>query len=239
MAEDAQRIERSAHLRQRLISVDEARLNTQEQATVLALADRQQLDRVAQLAAKGDVLRLKRIDAAGGDIALAHGSAEGQRRDDRQLLRCISAGDIERRVRFGEALGLGLLERVGVGPAGIRHLREDVVARAVKDAVEGINAIGGQAELERREHRDRPAARGLEGDGDLVAARQGKQLTAVRRQQRLVGRHHVPAGLQRAGDVRLHRVDSPRRLNEDVDLPVAQQSFGIVGEQIAEALDAA
>ena len=68
--------------------------------------------------------------------------------------------DVEAGVRLGIAQALGIGQHIGEFAARLAHLRQDVIAGAVQDAVDALDAIGCQ-----------PLAQGLD-DGN--AARHGR-----------------------------------------------------------------
>ena len=74
-------------------------------------------------------------------------------RERRRLRRRIPAVDVERRVRFGDALRLHPRQR-GVELSPSSSARQDVVRRAVHDAAESVDAHGGQRLAHQVEDRD-------------------------------------------------------------------------------------
>ena len=75
------------------------------------------------------------------------------------------------------------------------HLGQDVVAGAVQDAEELLDAVGGQALAQGQDDGDAAAHRGLEGDLHAFGRGRGQKLVAVMGQQGLVGGDHVLAAL--------------------------------------------
>ena len=90
--------------------------------------------------------------------------AEGQVRQDGQLLRGVGAVDIHRGIGFGIAELLCVGDRFGIVHAALFHLRQHVVAGAVEDRVQRQNLIGRQALADVGDDRDAAGDRGLEGD---------------------------------------------------------------------------
>src|SRR5262249_643258 len=156
-------------LGQDVISVDERGVDAQGQAIVVpALADRQELDDVAQVPGELDVLLLEAVDPFDVDIRLGDAGVEGEAGEQRHLPGGVAAGDIQRGVGFGKPLVLGFFQRLLVGPAVAGHSGEDDVAGAVDDADEGVDAIGGQATDQGVDDGDAAAGAGFEGDGGVV-----------------------------------------------------------------------
>ena len=79
------------------------------------------------------------------DLVEGHARAEGEARQQCQLVGGVEAADVEGGIGFGVALGLGFLEDVAERAMLFQHLREDVIAGAVEDAVDAADLIGGQA----------------------------------------------------------------------------------------------
>jgi len=147
-----------------------------------------------------------------------NGPTEGQRRQDRQLVRGIDAVDVERRIgfRISELLRIG--QHLGELTAALAHLRQDVVARAIQDAGDSKDAIGSKALAKRLDHRNAARNRGLERQRDAAFLGDGGEGCAVHREHSLVGGNH---GLAR-GERRLHEgtrwtVRPADQLHNDVD----------------------
>ena len=106
--------------------------------------DAEQLDAVAKIIGGLDVGLGDRLDAFDVHLIERHPRAEGQARQQRQLVRGVEPADVERRISLGVALGLRLLEHIGERAAFRLHLGEDVVAGTVKDAVDAANRVARQ-----------------------------------------------------------------------------------------------
>ena len=102
------------------------------------------------------------------DLIEAHPRAERQARQQRELVRGVEAADVESRIGLGVALGLRLLQHIGERAAFRLHLREDVVAGAVEDAVDAAHLVGGQRLAQRLDDGDAARHRRLEVEGDAL-----------------------------------------------------------------------
>ena len=138
------------------------------------------------------------------------GDAKGDLRQDGQLVGGVGAVHVERRVGLGVAEPLGLGQRRRVVDAALGHGREDEVPRAVEDALNRRDLIGGQALAEGADDRHAAGHGRLEADG-LAGRRAASNTSPPRfRQQRLVRRDHVLAGGERAcSTISLARVVPP------------------------------
>ena len=159
----------------------------------------------------GDVL-----DALVADLVEVHRRVEGEPGEDRHLGRRVAAGDVVGRVGLRVAELLRLRERVGVGHAPARHLGEDVVRRAVDDAVDALDVRRGERLLEHADHRHDAGDRGLEAQLHVVLARARPQLLAVLGEQLLVGRDDVLAGAHRPQHVVARGLDAAHHLDDQV-----------------------
>src|SRR4029077_11465715 len=88
----------------------------------------------------GDVADALDVDA--GEIDLA---AKGDAGQDGELVGGVDAVDVEGGVSLGIAQALRIGEHVGELAATLAHRGQDVVAGAVEDAVDPLDAVGGQA----------------------------------------------------------------------------------------------
>ena len=94
---------RAVDLRQRAAVPDQRRLDVHLQLALREPRGRQQLDRIAQLVGVHQVGRLDRVDPLHRKLPGQDARAEGQLREDRQLLGRVGAVDVHRRVGLGVA----------------------------------------------------------------------------------------------------------------------------------------
>ena len=146
-----------------------------------------------------------------------HRDAERDRAHDRRLVRGVDAFDVEGRVGLGITQALRLLQHVGEVQPLAAHLRQDEVRRAVDDAGDPFDAVGGEALAQRLDDRDAPGHRRLECDDHALRACGGEDLAAVHREQRLVGRDHVLAGGDGLEHQGLGDAVAADQLDDDVD----------------------
>ena len=172
-----------------------------------------------------------RGDALGVDVLEIDEGAEGQRGQDLQLVGRVHPLDVERRIGLGIAVGLGFLEDQREVEPLVGHLAQDVVAGAVDDAGQRQHPVGDQAFLDRADQRDAAGHRRLEAQRHAVAARRLVELGAVVGEQRLVGRHHVLAGGQRAQDEGARRLEAADQLDHDVDGGIGEDPRRVVGHR--------
>ena len=113
--------------------------------------------------------------------------AEGERGEDRELVRGVEAADVEGRIRLGVAQPLRLaeagLERQVLG----LHARKDVVAGAVEDAGNALDRIAGQALAQGLDDGNAAADRRLEEQLRARSLGQAREFEPMRGEHRLVG----------------------------------------------------
>ena len=134
------------------------------------------------------------LDAFDVDLVERDVGAEGEAGQQGQLVGGIEAADVERRIGFGVALGLRLLQHVGERAALLLHRGQDVIAGAVEDAVDARDLVADQRLAQRLDDRDAAGDRRLEIQRDAVLLGERGELDAVLGEQRLVGGHDVLAG---------------------------------------------
>src|SRR6266480_5318085 len=78
-----------------------------------------------------------------------HRDAEGERRQDGELVRGVDALDVEARIGFGVAAPLRFAEGGREIDAAVAHLGKNEVRRAVDDAGDPFDAVRGQAFAQR------------------------------------------------------------------------------------------
>ncbi len=108
-------------------------------------------------------------------------------------MRSIDAFDVEGRIGFGITEALRFLEYVVEGQPLVAHFGQDEVGRAVDDAGDPFDAVGGQAFAQRLDDRDAAGHRRFEGHHHALLLGGGENLGAMHGEQRLVGGDHVLA----------------------------------------------
>ena len=213
---DGDRVEGAVDRRERMLAVEEDRVDADAQPAADALGRADELQPQAEVARVLHVVGGDRLDALVGHLVQMHGRVEGQAREDRHLGRGVLAVDVLGRIGLGVAELLGLGQRVVVGGAGLGHAREDEVRRPVDDPVQAVDVRRGERLLEHADDRHHARHRGLEAQLHAVLARRGPQLLAVLGQQLLVGGDNVLAGRHRAQDVVARRIEAAHDLDHEV-----------------------
>ncbi|MBS1125379.1 MAG: hypothetical protein H6Q98_317, partial [Nitrospirae bacterium] len=113
------------------------------------------------------------------------------------------------------------MSKVGsVSAALVRHERQDIVARAVHDAVDGLDPVRRKPFFERLEDRDAAGNGRLVPHGHARLVRGRVDLLAVHGQERLVRGDDVLFVLDGLKDELLGRLVAADELNHDVDVRV-------------------
>ena len=147
--------------------------------------------------------------------------AEGQMGQDGQFLGRIAAIDVHGRVGLGIAALLGFGQGRGIVGIVFLHLREDEIARAVKDSVDRLDLVGDQALAEGRDDGDASGHGGLEGDRAALLSRPIEQLRPMFGQEGLVGRDHVLAAVEQLQDDGPCGLQPPDQFHRRHNIPVA------------------
>ncbi len=100
----------------------------------------------------------------------------------------------------------------------VAHLREDVVAGAVDDPGDPLDAVGREALADRLDDRHAARHRRLEGDHHALGVRARKNLGPVLGEQRLVRGDHVLAVVDRLQHQLARRRVAADQLDHDVDV---------------------
>ena len=144
-------------------------------------------------------------------------AAEGERRQDRQLVRGVDTVDIESGIRLGIAQFLCLLEDRAEVPPGFTHRRQDVVAGAVEDPIDPVDAVSGQAFSQALYHRNTAGNRGLVRKAGATGLGTPGERGAVVGKQGLVGGDDMATAIERRFDQRLGRpVGAADQFDHDV-----------------------
>ena len=119
-----------------------------------ALADRQQLDVVAQFGSESDIGLVQPINALASRGLIRQASAECQGGKDGKFLGRVVSRYVERGIGLGVAFLLGFAERVLVRSVLLGHGRQDVVGGSVQDAIHRFNLVCHEAKLNGRDDRE-------------------------------------------------------------------------------------
>src|SRR5690606_2997261 len=229
VAVDHYRVHHAVDVGNQAIGRNQGRVHTQLDTAFGAARHSQVLDAVAQ--------RLGVVHVGCGQFGNAFGvglielqrDAEGDGRQNGQLVGGVDAFHVEGRVGLGVAQCLGFLEHVLKGTTFLAHLGEDEIAGAVDDASQPVDAVGGQAFADRLDHRDATGHGGFVGDNHAFLAGAGEDLVAVHGDQCLVGGDHVLAMLDGLEHQFLGDGVATDQLDDHVDLGVGDQREDVGG----------
>ena len=172
-------------------------------------------------------------DAFAVDLVGVAEHAEREVRKDCDLVLRVEAIDIERGIRLREAELLRLLERllqgqralldlrvVEVAEDVLGHAREDVVARTVENAREGLDFVAGDVTLHHANDGHAAANGRLEAERNAALAGGGSDLRPVGRERTLVRRNDVLACSDRIKDVLTALRGIAGQLDDDLNVRV-------------------
>src|SRR2546421_12410081 len=102
------------------------------------------------------------MEIGGSDVADAShwnfrgidGVSKSDARENRDLVPCIKAVNVEGRIGFSIAGCLCLLQRLAETNPALLHLRQNVIAGAVQNSINRLDAVSGQCLRNGANHRD-------------------------------------------------------------------------------------
>ena len=197
------------------------------------------LEREAEAAGEVDVGRADVADALDEGAVARRPLAVGEPGEDGGLVEDVDALDVEGRVGLGVAELLGFLERVGEGKAVLAHAGEDVVAGAVEDADDQVEAVGDEPLADGLDDGNAAGDAGLEEELAAMPADGVEDLRAVLAEQRLVGRDDDLAGAEGAQGELAGDRGAADELAHDVDLGVVDDLERVTGGLGGRHLDRA
>ncbi len=145
IALDHHRVHHAVHFRHQGVDGNQCRVYPYLHTLLRLPGDTQVLDAEAELPGIGHVLEVQIADALGIDLFKLQGNTEGQGGQDHQLMGGVGAVHVKGRVRLGIAQHLGLLQGLAEGDTPLLHGGEDIVAGAVDNARQPLDAVGPQA----------------------------------------------------------------------------------------------
>ena len=179
----------------------------------------QQLDAIAEFLGELDVHRRHAPDAFDMDAGEVDPGAEGRAGQHGELVCGIDTIDVETRIGLGVACGLGLREHDVEVSACLAHRRQDVVAGAVEDAVEALDAIADQALSQRLDDRNAASDCSLERKNAILLLGPCRDLGAMQSEQSLVGGDDVLARRERLLDQPAgNSATATNQFHNDVDI---------------------
>ena len=154
---------------------DQRRVHPLLDAVLGLQRDAEELDPVSEIIGIADVVARDVLDAFDIDRSHVGNGAEGERRQDRQLVGGVEAADVEGGIGLRVAQPLRFLQHVGELASLARHLGENVVAGPVEDAEYALDAVAGEALAQGFDDGDAAGHRRLETECGAVAFGQVSQ----------------------------------------------------------------
>ncbi len=206
-----------------------ARMNALFEPVLGQPGDPEELDAEAQLVREADIEPRYVTDALGINAVGVDRSAEGEARQDRQLVRGIDAVDVEARISLGITELLRLGQHLGEFAPALAHRRQDVVRCAVEDAVNPRHAVAGKALAQCLDDRDPAGDGGLEGERDAGLLGAPGKAQSVLGDQRLIGGDDVLAASQRGlDDIERDSIGAANQLDDRIDFRIGRHGGGVL-----------
>src|SRR6266508_1084136 len=212
-------VERPLDRRERMVAVDERRLDAHVELSVDERRRPHEAHGHLQLARGAHVLLRDALDSVELDVVERRARAERDGREDGHLRCGVGAVHVLGRVRLGEAEALRFRERIRILGA-LLHLREDEVRRPVDDAEDAVHVGRDERLAQDLDHGDCRAHRGFETELNAALGRRGEQLRAAARDELLVRRDDRLARAEKLEDVLAGRLEPAHQLRDESDLRV-------------------
>ena len=191
--------------------------------------DPQKLDPVSKRLRKLDIERGNPPNALRIDIFKIHAASERNRCQDRQLVRCIDAIDIETRI------GLGVSQRLSIGKNIVKltpclaHRGQDVVTGTVQNTVKTGNPVTREPFPKGLDNRNPPRYSRFVTNRYALCLSGQRQCGSMMGNQRLVGGHNGSTAIDRRFTDRFCRaVGAANQLDNDVGLCLSSHFLRIV-----------
>ena len=145
----------------------------------------------------------------------------------------VAAVHVERRVGLGVPESLSLGEGVRVADAALGHGRQDEVARAVQDALDGRHLVGREAFRQGTDDRDAAGNARFKSDDALGAPGRLEHFRPMSGEQGFVGRDDVLAGRQGVEHDLFSETGAAEQFDDDVNLRVVDRGRDVGRDQLA------
>ena len=232
-------VEDAADVGEGRLAAHEGRVHAKLELLPALAADGEVFDRVAEARGHRVIDGLEGADAFRRHVRVIHFRAEGEHREDDELVRRIVPVHVEGRVRFRVATGLGVREGFCEGGAIVAHAREDEVAGTVHDARELLDVVAGERVAEDANHGDSAANRRLEGEVRVLGRGEREEFGAALREEHLVRGDDGDAALETRFDALVGRVETAHDFHEDVEAFVVHDLVHVRREHaLVDARDA-
>ena len=214
---DRHRVEHTLHSGHRIAGRDQCWMHAQIKAQGGLPGSCQHANRVTQLPSMDKVPGLQRANPLAIHIVRADLRMEGQRGEDRQLVRSVDPVNVARWISLGIPQVLRLSQGVVVAFPVPGHCRDHVVRRAVNYRPNGRHFVRLQITLQHPDDWDAAADARLVAQFPAASLRQLQELRTMLRHHLFVGRHHRLASRQRRPDAVGRRLLAAHQLHDDVD----------------------
>ena len=228
VALDQHRIHGPIHVGYEPTFGNQRRVHAQLHAAVRASRNAEQLEAVAEIFGVLHVHAGNPGDALGVGLLEFERNAEGDGRQNRELVCGIDAFHVKRRIGLGITQSLRFLQRVGEVRALVAHLRENEIARAVDDAGQPFDAIAREPFAHRLDDGNTAGHRGFERHHHAFFLRLGENFVAMHGDQSLVRGNHMFAvgdGLEHQGTRRFVTAD---QFDHHLDLGIAHHRMRVL-----------
>ena len=177
----------------------------------------EQFDGITEFAGKVDIQCGDVRDTLFENIVGRDALAEGETTEKRELLSRIRAVDVHSGIGFGKPFVLCFFEHGIKVLSGFCHPGEDVIGRAVENAVKRLNIVGYQTLAERLNNGNTTAYAGFKAQPNIVLNRSFKEAVAAFGKKRFVRRNNVFAILKRRENEIVCRINTAHHFDHNLD----------------------
>ena len=226
------RIEHTVHRGEDMGFGNEGRHHTHFDRTGFVGLDRgDELDAVAEFIGETDVRGRDFFDALDEDILRIDPKAVGERGEDDSLVGGIPAIDVQSGVGLGVAQFLGLGEDRCKIKSLASHARDDVVARAVENSVDGLEAVPNKGFAHGFDNGNATGHGGFVENRHALFSGEVENFPSMFGEQRFVPSHdHLP-GSNGFFDEGQRNLDATHQLDDYLNRRIGKNFVGIVREK--------
>ena len=224
-------VQHAVHLRQHHIGAHHRGMHAHMHRAVRLARDSKQLDGVSEFARVSEVLRRQMRNAFAIHIGVGNAGAKGERGEDGEFVGGVYALDVVSGVGFGVSEFLRGGQRDAEVLPFLRHLGEDVVRRAVDDAVDADDVVRHEVAQQGRDDGRATRDARLEQHLDALLARFCQDFRAVLCHDLFVRGYHMLAERYALEDVVERGLLAAHDFHDDVHRRVVKDIIGAGGER--------
>ena len=228
-----------ANIRQECIVRHKCGMHAHLNATAHHAGYAEQFDSITEFAGKIDIQCGDVRDTLFENIAGRDALAKRETTEKRELLSRIRAIDIHGGIGFGKPFVLCFFEHGTKVLSGFCHSGEDVVRRAVEDAVNRLNIVGDQTLAERLDNGNATTHTGFKAESNIIFNRCLKKAIAAFGKKSFVRRNHIFAILKCREDEIISRINTAHHFDHNLNCRIRDHIHGIGRKTVRRQINCA